>query len=90
MTQRRVGIAAGIIKHMSHVSDGLPHFVDHITFDSFTLHEREGNKEPLYRFNERTRMSVNAVGLKNGGLRHFLEKDFHEALRIRSWCRFHR
>lgn len=69
---RFIGIAAGAIKTIAHVKDGLGRLVDHITFGSFTLEERFGNKEPVYWYDEVRRISVNAVGLKNPGLRAFI------------------
>jgi dihydroorotate dehydrogenase len=73
--KRLIGIAAGIIKQMSHVPDGLGHLVDHITFGSFTLEPCDGNKEPVYFFDSVFRTSYNAVGLKNMGLREFIRNE---------------
>lgn len=69
---RYVGIAAGAIKTITHVEDGLGRLVDHITLGSFTFEERIGSKEPVYWYDEVRRISVNAVGLKNPGLRGFI------------------
>jgi dihydroorotate dehydrogenase len=69
---RRIGIAAGIIKRVSHVPAGLGELVDHITFGSFTLDPREGNKEPNYWYDSEARTSYNAIGLTNMGLRAFI------------------
>lgn len=69
---RLIGIAAGLIKSIGHVPNGLAGLVDHITFGSFTLPPREGNKEPTYYFNPETRASYNAVGLKNVSLLTFI------------------
>lgn len=77
---RPLGIAAGMIKQLSHVPKGLEQLVDHITFGSFTLKPRDGNKEPVYWFDEERQASINAVGLKNQGLPAFLDEMVtHEA-----------
>lgn len=68
-----VGIAAGMIKEAAHIEDGLPELVHMIMFGSFTLDEREGNKEPVFWFDPYTNTSINAVGLRNKGLKHFLD-----------------
>lgn len=88
--KRFVGIAAGMIKTAVHVDVGLPHLVDHITFGSFTLEPRDGNKEPVYSYDEERRMSLNAIGLKNQGIKEFLLYDLSRALEIkRAGCRLH-
>lgn len=69
---RKVGIAAGLIKSIGHVPNGLAGLVDHITFGSFTLPPRDGNKEPTYYFNPVSCASYNAVGLKNMSLLTFI------------------
>lgn len=68
-----VGIAAGMIKEAAHVERGLCDLVQMIMFGSFTLEAREGNKEPVFYFDDQTQTSINAVGLRNKGLAHFLE-----------------
>ncbi len=68
-----VCIAAGMIKEATHIEPGLSDLVQMIMFGSFTLEAREGNKEPVFWYDDRTNTSINAVGLKNKGLRHFLD-----------------
>ena len=75
MEKRHIGIAAGLIKRAGHVDEGLPSLVSHVTFGSFTLEPRDGNKEPVYWFDEATGMSLNAVELKNQGIEDFLWND---------------
>ncbi len=70
-----VGIAAGLIKYANHVEEGLPDIVDHITFGSLTDGPEKGNDPPTVWFNEKTRSSINAVGLTNHGLEAFLSND---------------
>lgn len=74
-TQSLLGIAAGLIKSRRHVPRGAIPLLHHITFGSFTREERQGNKEPTYWYDEVTRSSINAVGLTNPGLGHFVEND---------------
>lgn len=85
---RLVGIAAGIIKQMSHVPVALGYLVEHITFGSFTLEPCDGNKEPVYYFDGSFLTSYNAVGLKNMGLREFIRHELidkrHEFLRLKA------
>jgi dihydroorotate dehydrogenase len=71
---RHVGLAAGMVRRANEVDEGLPHLLRDITFGSFTLEPRDGNPEPNFWFNEETYSSINAIGLKNFGLRHFLEE----------------
>lgn len=73
--KRRIGIAAGIIRLVSNVPAGLGGLVEHITFGSYTLDPEVGNKEPVYYYDEESRTSYNSVGLKNDGLREFIEKE---------------
>lgn len=74
-TQSILGIAAGLIKSRRHVPRGVIPLLHHITFGSFTREGRQGNKEPVYWYDEVTRSSINAVGLTNPGLGHFVEND---------------
>jgi dihydroorotate dehydrogenase len=83
MAHRPIGIAAGIIKSARDVGAGLPFLVDHITFGSYTLEKREGNLEPVYWFDPVTRMSMNAVGLANEGIEHFLAEELFPVYRVR-------
>jgi dihydroorotate dehydrogenase len=71
----RLGIAAGLIKSRLHVPRGTIPLLHHVTFGSFTREARQGNKEPTYWYDEATRSSINAVGLTNRGLGHFVEND---------------
>ncbi|MCF7816197.1 MAG: hypothetical protein K9M10_04385 [Candidatus Pacebacteria bacterium] len=73
--RRKIGIAAGLIKTMRHVPNGLGELVHHITFGSFTFEPREGNKEPTYYFDSKSFASYNAVGLKNIGLLTFIVEE---------------
>ena len=70
-----VGLAAGMWKSHRHVSHDLIGFIDHVTFGSYTLKPREGNKGPTYWYDDKTGNSINAVGLKNQGLVDFLAED---------------
>lgn len=70
-----VGLAAGMVKTYNQLPRKLIGFVDHITFGSFTLDPKTGNKEPTYWFDEETDNSINAVGLTNQGLQKFLDED---------------
>ena len=75
ITVSPLGIAAGLIKsrlHLPHKSLGL---LNHVTFGSFTRNPKVGNPEPTYWYNEETRSSINAVGLTNPGLDHFVGND---------------
>lgn len=72
LPRRLIGIAAGLIKTLNHVPAGLGELVHHITFGSFTLPTRNGNKEPTYYFDSKSFASYNAVGLKNMGLLTFV------------------
>lgn len=84
-----IGIAAGLIKKASHVPKGLQEYVNHITFGSFTLEAREGNKEPTYWFNQETQSSINAIGLKNDGIEQFMREEMEQILRIKhADCRY--
>lgn len=74
-THSLLGIAAGLIKSRRHVPRGAIPLLHHITLGSFTLDARQGNKEPTYWFDEVTKTSINAVGLTNPGLGHFVEND---------------
>lgn len=75
MNKSLLGIAAGLIKSRRHVPRGAIPLLHHITLGSFTLDARQGNKEPVYWYDEATKTSINAVGLTNPGLSHFVEND---------------
>jgi dihydroorotate dehydrogenase len=76
LPQRVIGIAAGLIKTLGHVPNGLGELIHHITFDSFTLPPRDGNKkEPTYYFDSNLLASYNAIGLKNMGLLTFIVEE---------------
>lgn len=82
MRRFSVGIAAGMIKSAEHIQPELAGFVRFITFGSFTLDKREGNKEPVYYFDDATNTSINAIGLKNEGLAHFLAHELPKIIEI--------
>ncbi len=82
---RHVGLAAGMVKKASHVDESLPHLLKDVTFGSFTLEPREGNPEPVFWFDDEIYMSLNAVGLKNQGLKKFLAEEFWATTRIRQY-----
>jgi dihydroorotate dehydrogenase len=67
-----IGIAAGLIKSHQHLPTGLLPLLHHVTFGSYTKEPRQGNSEPTYWFNPDTKTSINAVGLTNPGLDHFI------------------
>jgi len=75
-----------MIKSASHLLDANNHnllgLMNTITLGSFTLEPREGNKEPVFWFNEETNGSINAIGLTNPGLQHFLERDLRMLMHI--------
>jgi dihydroorotate dehydrogenase len=66
-----LGIGAGLIKYANHIPLEVCGLLDHITFGSFTRESRQGNKEPVYWFDQETRSSINAVGLTNPGFATF-------------------
>jgi dihydroorotate dehydrogenase len=64
-----IGLGAGVLKNESDLTDDLlacP--AAFLTFGSYTLLERAGNKDPTYYFDEATQTSYNAIGLKNPGV----------------------
>ncbi len=70
-----IGISAGMIKEIGHVPVALLNTVSHVTMGSYTLAAREGNPEPTTWINPRHTIMINAIGLRNQGLRAFLETD---------------
>lgn len=80
----KIGLAAGMIKTLTQMeqSRSLLDLASHITFGSFTLELREGNKEPTYYFDDKTQNSINAVGLTNQGLESFLIYDLPHLIEI--------
>lgn len=81
-----IGIAAGMIKTASQFKrhntphTHLPDLASHVTFGSFTVAAREGNKEPVFWYDPETKTSINAVNLANFGLQSFVTLDVPELL----------
>lgn len=75
MVEARIGIAAGMIKEANHVPTELLDTVSHVTVGSYTLHPREGNPEPTTYYDEEKAFMLNAIGLKNVGLKAFIENE---------------
>lgn len=71
----RLHIAAGMIKHASHIQRGLPGLVSSIATGSSTRYGKEGNPEPTYYLDPATNTSRNSIGLKNVGIDAFVETD---------------
>jgi len=79
----RIGIAAGMIKYHEHLPHRLLPNLAHVTVGRFTLWPRNGNPDPTTWIAPDRRSMLNAIGLQNEGLLHFLD---HQLGPMREAC----
>lgn len=82
-----IGIGAGLIKSRHQDPYKIYGLLDHVTFGSYTKDPRQGNKEPTYWFDEANRTSINAVGLTNPGIKHFVSYELRALISARHDCK---